>query len=832
MINPSHLKEGNMWFIIFLIITYVCMYFLLGDFRKLEKLTSELPLEIVVAQHLNPPISDIVVKNFITHLHLKHEPNKNVRPFSRKEQFAIHLAIQGLNVTNESIFSESGVLTHPLVYVLLDRLGYPVNELAHPPTEIEKLSIYLKYPDFDMLLTLASIVRFMSCQESEMFASTGILRRDTIPSSTSIVLICDALTKKYKSGDLDMNQALRWLEESNCSEYRKFILEHFERCTAKHKALERGMQEGYISINNINVVICGPPCVGKRAFQDLLLDKPPLHKHHSTPIAAHPVQVAKRIAAKGKVWKEITEDDLLEMLSDIIHESEMKDDAAQDASQSPSFTGAAPLPKCQATLISEASFSSTGKSFSSSLPAPLQSATAVQLVPRSPKSSFSSSLDSPMPLRLSIEEWASISLPVLDHDYDSRKITEQSSSPKMEGSQKLHEATWIYLVDSGGQAQFTDLSHMFVRGNSLYIIVMKVTESLHDKPTFIYSIDDKPVTAPKEMTRTNLQIIESFVRSVVATSRGQIGDNSEPAFAIVATHCDKSKLKRFLGLEETIKEKNETLLSCLGEFLDLFIFYNHESDELIFPVENLCQQNREKISADIRQRLVFSRSDIIFNIKIPLRWYAFDLNMKNEASKETHGMISLESCYSIGRKLGMDKKEVIECLIYLDSMRLCIYYPKDLDHVVFTNPQFLIDCLSSIAVASFVKSPREFEINLSSNTLLSLRREGIFDQSLLDNLGLTFIPHLFSKEDLLLLLQALQVIAPIEFKASHDTRSYFIPIILSSEQLPEKQKSLYATSADPLLISFNDKLILQARDNFIYLLCLLFCLFNRVYFQH
>uniref|UniRef100_A0A1X7SUQ4 Death domain-containing protein n=1 Tax=Amphimedon queenslandica TaxID=400682 RepID=A0A1X7SUQ4_AMPQE len=216
----------------------------------------------------------------------------------------------------------------------------------------------------------------------------------------------------------------------------------------------------------------------------------------------------------------------------------------------------------------------------------------------------------------------------------------------------LHEATWIHLLDSGGQPQFTDLLRMFVRGNSLYIIVMKVTESLHDKPTFVFSIEGKPLNAPKEMTMTNLQIIERFVRSVAATSRE---DNSEPAFAIVATHCDqRSKYKQFLGSEESIEMKNKTLQSHLSDFLHLFVFYNHNSDELIFPVNNLCQENREKLSADICNRLV---SDVRFNINIPVRWYAFDLDIKNEASKETHGMISLESCYSIGQRLEMDKEE-------------------------------------------------------------------------------------------------------------------------------------------------------------------------------
>ena len=392
-----------------------------------------------------------------------------------------------------------------------------------------------------------------------------------------------------------------------------------------------------------------------------------------------------------------------------------------------------------------------------------------------------------------------------DLNYVSKKIV-KALAKERKGLQKLHEATWIHLLDSGGQPQFTDLLRMFVRGNSLYIIVIKVTESLHEKPTFVYSIDGKPLNTPKEMTMTNFQFIESFVRSVAATTRDQLGDKSQPAFAIVATHCDQSWFRRRLGWEETIKEKNEKLLSCLSELklLDLFVFYNRDSNKLIFPVDNLCWWSCVKISAEIRHRLLSSQSDISFSVKIPVRWYVFDSNMKEEASKELYGMVSLQSCYTIGRKIGMDHSEVDQCLIYLDSMRLCIYYPYLLPHVVFTNPQFLVESLSNIVRVSFVDDlhlilPKG--VSLSDDAAQSLKRDGIFDGSLLNNLGLKFSPNLFSESDLLSLLQHFRVISII--KAASDIPRYVIPILLPAEHLPEEQKLTFRQKIDPILVTFN-----------------------------
>ena len=508
------------------------------------------------------------------------------------------------------------------------------------------------------------------------------------------------------------------------------------------------MEEGSVSLNNIKMVICGPPAVGKTAFKDLLLNNPPPLKHHSTAIAARPVQAIERIAAGEKVWEKLTNNDLLEILHEAIQKGEK----------------------------------------------------SIQSIPTSHGSSII--VSNPQEAVNAVTD-VTILQPTTKIDYIFlQKIIAKIASFHKKVSQKLLDATWIHLLDSGGQPQFTDLLRMFVRDNSLYIIVMKATESLDDKPTSVYSINGKPVSARKEMTMTNLQIIENFVRSVVATSRDK-AKHSKPAFAIVVTHCDLVE-----EIQEKVSKKNEVLQHCLSEFHDLFIFYNRDTNELIFPVDNLCQHNREKISADIRSCLLSSRSHISLNFSIPIRWYVFDLCIKEEASKETHGMISQQSCYDIGRKLNMVKAEVDECLKHLDSMRLCIYYPHVLPHVVFTSPQFLIDCLSNIVRVSFVDDLQQIlpeGVSLSDEVIQLLKRDGVFDEPLLDSLELTFFPNLFMKSDLLMLLQHFRLISPM--KAA--TPQYFMPTLLPAKRLTKEQKIWFSKSVAPLVVMFGTKLVPQ-----------------------
>ena len=549
------------------------------------------------------------------------------------------------------------------------------------------------------------------------------------------------------------------------------------------------MEEGYVSLKSINMVIYGPPGVGKTSFQDLLLNKPPRKEYKSTPIA-RPIQAIEKIAANGdKSWGKVTEDDLLEALRAAIQEDK-------------------PI---QSTPT-------------------LQPHTAVATVSadtaNTPKTEDGTKHSSS----------ATNNTRPMDEDYTSDIITRLAGR---KGSQKLLEATWIHLLDSGGQPQFADLLHMFVRDNSLYIIVMKATESLHDKPPLVYSVDGKPVTAQKEMTMTNLELIENFIRSVIEASPStitEVGSDQPPtpAFAIIATHYDEYKIKH----NETLEKKNEILKDCFKDISAHFVFNcdcekcdTHSNEcQLIFPVNNCHkpEEGRGRESANIRDRFM-SRFRNLKPKPIPARYYIFEIKMKKSTSeKNTDKKMILKKSYvdKIGQKLGIES-EVNECLEHLNSLRLCIYDPKILPHVVFTSPQFLIDCLSDIVRVSIVDDPQKIlpkGVRLSDQAIQSLKRDGVFDESLLNNLGLTFIPDLFSKSELLKLLQHFNVISPIKADADTGTSQYFMPILLPPKRLTKEQKDCLEEKNDPLHITFKDKIF--PKVSFIFSLSIYFSFYN------
>ena len=188
----------------------------------------------------------------------------------------------------------------------------------------------------------------------------------------------------------------------------------------------------------------------------------------------------------------------------------------------------------------------------------------------------------------------------------------------------------------------------------------------------------------------------------------------------------------------------------------------------------------------------------------------FEIRVKEEASHNSHGMISLESSLKIGLKLGMDRNDVIDSVTHLYSMTLFLYFSKTLPNVIFTNPQYLLDLLSTLIRLSFVDCLEEILSKgqyVTRETQLLLREKRLFEKSLLDKLNLPFVTSLFTEKEFLDLLQYLYIIAPLTTPDS--VTRYFIPVALPPCQLMEEDKTMFMRSCDPMIITFQSKVVPQ-----------------------
>ena len=544
-----------------------------------------------------------------------------------------------------------------------------------------------------------------------------------------------------------------------------FLYPHSEK---NKEIFSHAMQEGWVDINIVKLAIMGPPAVGKTSFLHLLFNWPAPKRHHSTPIGNRPIRAIQRVAGRDddNIWSIVGIPDLKQMMAE----------AARILSSSDQSNGN--------KVISASSHYQTLTSQTSTIS---------------------------LPLNADMYD---------DEDVRSKLIPDPSHFPKdilqslaqCKQSAALYESTWIHVLDSGGQPQFADVSRAFIHGNVINIIVLKLTQNLADKPYFVYSIEGKQVSQPAVLQMTYIQLIQSFVRSIVsskyAVSKRMKVENVKPLFFIVGTYHDHTHgVKGLFKSIEPLREKNSKLIHALREYREHLVFFNELNDELIFPVNNLCKWSRETISSEIRRRITGSSNSIV-PIKIPIRWYMFEIKVKEESLIVAHGIVTLHNCEQIAIKLGMGKREVFKCIEYLNSLSLFLYFPI-LPHVVFTNPQYLLDMVTSLVRVSFVDYPQELltkGVVLPPDMQRKLRREGMFTEELLHYLSLEFIPNLFTKSHLIELLQYLFIIAPVRKTAPF---LYFLPSALPTHSLSVDEKMEFTKTCEPLLLLFENKVLPQ-----------------------
>ena len=553
------------------------------------------------------------------------------------------------------------------------------------------------------------------------------------------------------------------------------------------------MQEGWVNINILRIAIMGPPATGKTSFLHLLFNwKPPKH-HHSTPIGNRPIRAIQRVAAhdEGNVWSTIGIPELKLMMAEaarLVGSFDREEIAPISSHQQTSIA--------QITSVVEdtpSCIEGEGEIYKRQAILPVLATTVEKLL------SISAHTDACM------DNEDSKLIP--DPSHFPEEVLQSLAQGKTSGA--LHESTWINVLDSGGQPQFADISRAFIHDNVINIIVLKLTQHLNDKPTFVYSINGKVLTQPAVLQMTYIQLIQSFVRSIVSskyTVNKGLGE-VKPLFVVVGTYHDHTHgIKGFLKSIETLAEKNRQLLHALREYKEHLVFYNEHNKKLIFPVNNLCKSNRENISSEIRKRITCSNKPI--PIKIPIRWYMFEVKVKEESLKVAHGMVTLDTCEQIGMKIGMGKQEVSQCIKYLNSLSLFLYFPV-LPHVVFTNPQYLLDMVTSLIRVSFIDYPKELltkDLVLPPGTQQELIRKGLFSEELLLYLSLEFFPNLFTQNHLIELLQYLFIIAPVRETTPF---LYFLPSALPTRYITEDEKKKFSQSCEPLLLCFKHKVIPQ-----------------------
>ena len=627
--------------------------------------------------------------------------------------------------------------------------------------------------------------------------------------------------------------------------------------------LLQALEEGYVILKIIKLLLAGPPAVGKTSFKHLLFNWEPPRHHHSTAIADRPIRAVERVATLegANSWEMITTEELMQMLAEDIH-IQAKGSRLMLETQSSSTSKTAPLnitslemkdppqptnhsiaqdlPSLSLNTSNE--YNNTDVVFHSEANLEQISKSKIEISSEDTHPKKLDHLKQKRKRMVKVENQSNQPLQdsqSVESDVDVTKVAKKENILQLSkdiliamrnaASRQLSKSTWIYVLDSGGQPQFADVSRAFVRGNTVIVIVHKLIDRLSSKPIFQYSIDGKPLTQPKELRMTNLQLITTYVRSISSAKLAAVdGADSEslPTFLIIGTYEDKM---RGLGklFHESLKKKNAQLIAALQQYKDQLIFYNESEQELIFPVDNMCLKNRQNLSSLVRT-YVMGRKKAVIKKKVPIRWYVLESNIKEEGEKNDHGIVSQTQCQDIGQTLEMTKTQIQGAIAFFKSLSVFLHF-NTCSHLVFTNPQYFLDALSNIIRISFVDFPQKLLQKgkiLPPNAHRRLQEEGLFTIDLLDLVSIQFSPGLFEKADLLHLLCDLCIVAEVH---RDESTYYFIPTALSPKHLTTNEKKKIANTCDPLVLSFEHGVVPQVKNILKY--SIYYNSFFRVYFQ-
>ena len=363
---------------------------------------------------------------------------------------------------------------------------------------------------------------------------------------------------------------------------------------------------------------------------------------------------------------------------------------------------------------------------------------------------------------------------------------------------------WAYIIDSGGQPAYQELLALFVRAASLNIITLDLSKPFDKALESEYRIKGK--NWPCGFMASQLACFKSIVSSGEIFKPLSIPDViKKPPHSmhlVLGTHYDK--------VDKSVLDDREAMLqssiSCLKPYTQDHIIKIKRS--YILPVDTTATgKKRSQYNNKLCKAL--QSSDVSLQIKIPLRWFAFELALPDR------NIVTITEAVAIGKKYGMEEDDTKRALEYLHGVTLMLYYPGVID-VVFLDPQPILQILSDLLALTYIDNGDDdddddddddndnddkdaldaISDDVKQNEINNLK-EGFFNEELLLKLkshkDAFSISDKFKSDHMIKLLLHLHIISEAE-----DTRKgeYFIPYALPSCTTFTKPES----KVKPLLI--------------------------------
>ena len=392
-----------------------------------------------------------------------------------------------------------------------------------------------------------------------------------------------------------------------------------------------------------------------------------------------------------------------------------------------------------------------------------------------------------------------------------RKVKKQLQDLKSKGKQRrkrmgLNTLPFLYFVDTGGQSQFQEILPNFIKCD-INLLVHDLSKKLEDHPKFNYVADGKTFTAPKGMTASNLDLIETSVRSIVSA---KFSRQQKLYVGIIGTFKDEccSDPAKFHNM---LKKKSELIYDRIKKYTgmgegkcELIAGPRKSRDIKIFSVDGSEQEwdNEHPDLEDLKSKIeAMAESKESWKV-VPIRYYLFLQILEEFTEKKKLVYTSLAECISIATSSGifMSKSDVKKALELFNEFNVLLYFSEILPEIVFVKPEFLFVKVTDLIVQSF-----QFKRGQgATEDHCQFSKTGVFSETLFQVVVKlpTCTNGNFTHESFLVLLKGLYIIA--ELRPGY----YFMPCVLplldpSNALLDDIKKNMQDNQFDgPLVLKF------------------------------
>ena len=350
-----------------------------------------------------------------------------------------------------------------------------------------------------------------------------------------------------------------------------------------------------------------------------------------------------------------------------------------------------------------------------------------------------------------------------------RAMKRQYLSRMQAGAKKksdLNDKDLLDVDDTGGQPMFHEVLPVFVKNTMLGIMTVKLNELLDSFPKVEFYTRGERVGEPFDSPFTHLDTLRHCMRVI----RSTCDRNTCPKIAFVGTHKDL----QHECPHESIEMKEKRLRSIIPQEVEDNIIIDGESLLLAVNVKTPGNED-EKIISILREKAMAELRKLK-PTRVPLRYIPLEMAFQRMAKEQRKSVMSKEECFEVAATYNFTRESFEAALKYLHGLKLVFYYEELLSNVVFIDAQAILDKITELVVHSLSLQAK------SSGKLLGALKKfvkcGIVTAEILEQFSSHYVPKLFMKEQLILVLKHLRIMAEV------GKGEYLMPCLLRKQGIP------------------------------------------------